>query len=117
MRSPFCLITLQNMDSLDSSFGLTLSTGNVSSERAWVDLARALGIPDAQANDVAGVAARIVAQPATGANAFGTLMENLSGPGDDSAKRASALVTTAGVAGMKALLQKMEVLDRKRTLQ
>lgn len=105
------------MDGLDNSFGLTVETGTAGAERGWADLMRVLSVPTAQAHDTAAIAVRLSSQADTAASAFSTVLEQLTGPADPIAARISPLVAELGTTGMKSVLSRLEVPDRKRAIQ
>jgi hypothetical protein len=105
------------MDALHNTFGLTIATGSVGSERAWSDLVNMLGLTDAQGADLEIVASELTAQAPTAAHTFANLYDELTGPADPTAARAADLTKRLGTVGLKALLQGLEVMERKKAIQ
>ena len=105
------------MEGLDNSFGLSIATGYSGSERAWADLVRMAQVPDTRVTDVNAVAAQLTAESHVAARSFATMLENLSGTGDPLSARVSDLVRALGVSGLRSLMQRLEVLERKRAVQ
>lgn len=105
------------MDSLHNTFGLTIATGSIGSERAWSDLVNVLGLTDAQGADLEIMASELTAQAPTAAHSFANVYEELTGPADLTAPRASTLAERLGTVGLKALLQGLEVAERKNMIQ
>jgi hypothetical protein len=105
------------MDGLDNSFGLSVTTGSAGSERSWADLARTAQVPASSASDVAAMAAQLTQLASSTADGFATLLESLSGPADPLASRVSDLVSRLGTSGVRTMMQRLDVADRKRAAQ
>ena len=102
------------MDGLNNAFGLTVGPGMTGSKLAMSDLLHSVRVADADAADASVISRRLQSELDFGSRPFVRVLDEMLTAHDPHAPIMSDVVKHMGSAGYQAVMQKVELAERKR---